>query len=256
MRSRAGLGCGILDTFGSDVSPAAVQAAFDVSPPRNTCGAYVTGLSGVDTFRLEASDPGSVLAPGTDGLADAFLARFTGGRLSGCGPGGPAWSLRATTTATLTGTQVRARGCDPGAVAALFASGASPRAVSLTRCASGKPCETGTVLSLGAARDQAALISVDGDGQPDWHLSVGPLEVTEPGAPLARPALHFSATGTDDTLLLFDTAGPPILNNVRLSSCDALNVAVPARGLWLIKLDRSGAGTEALCRFAIHLGTP
>jgi hypothetical protein len=171
-------GCGVWESFGSDVIGADQQAIFGMSRHTASCGAYVAGMTGRGTWRLDGSDPRTTLASGNNQTYDGFIAHFDGGSVFGCpADGAPDFSLRLASAGMAVGGPLVARRCGEGVAATALVS-AKQGSLALLRCTTAGGCDQASmVASLGAVvSEELVVMSLNGEGELDWHGAFGPVQ--------------------------------------------------------------------------------
>jgi hypothetical protein len=248
--------CGAFTSFGSDLGDD-LQAIFGMSRHTGTCGAYVAGIAGKNTWRLVGSDPRTALATGRDPIEDGFIAHFSGGRFFGCGDGAPDFSVRLSTARPTAAGPLVARRCGEGVTATALVQ-PQQATLALERCRTAQGCDQAAmVASLGAFRSgELAVLHLNGEGELGWHGTFGPVPIptTNLLSVEALPLpLDLAGDVRDDLYVLFVADGVPDAHNVELAGCSEFTAADAAAGTWIMKLARDGFSDRARCRWARRL---
>ena len=249
--------CGWFESFGSDMAGEELQAIFGLSKHTGMCGAYVSGLAGKNSWRLDGTDPRTALATGRDPIADGFIAHFVGGRAFGCGDGEPDFSIRLSSARPVMTGPLVARRCATGVTATALVS-AQQASLALERCSTVDGCDqAATVASLGGFQSgELVVLGLNGDGELDWHGAIGPVTVPSFNlfaADFQAASLDLAADARDDLYMLFVADGPPSAHNIELAGCTEFSATDAAPGAWVMKLARDGFADRARCRWARRL---
>jgi hypothetical protein len=252
-------GCARFESFGSDLAGEELQALLGISKLGTNCGAYVSGLAGKNSWRLDGSDPKTALAAGRDPNVDAFIAHFAGGRVFGCGDGEPHFSVRLSSARPVMAGPLVGRRCGSGVgVAATALVSGQQAALALERCSTADGCDQAAmVASLGGVPSgELVVMNLNAAGELDWHGTIGP--VTIPSFNLfsveaGPPPLDLGSDARDDLYLLVDVDAAPETHNLDLTSCAELSATDAASGRWIVKLTAAGIADRARCRWARRL---
>jgi hypothetical protein len=251
--------CARFESFGSDVAGEELQALLGISRLGTNCGAYVAGLAGKNSWRLDGSDPKTALAAGRDPNVDAFIAHFAGGRVFGCGDGEPHFSVRLSSARPVMAGPLVGRRCGAGVgVAATALVSGQQASLALERCSTADGCDQAAmVASLGGVQaGELVVMNLNAAGELDWHGTIGP--VTIPSFNLfsveaGPPPLDLGSDARDDLYLLVDVDAAPETHNLDLTNCAELSAADAASGRWIVKLTAAGIADRARCRWARRL---